>query len=341
MNKADETYLESIELSGEQLLASYNEAKLLKLPKNFSDINKVLVVGMGGSQLGVDLINALFFDRLKYPITQIRGYKLPKYVDKKTLVILSSYSGSTEEVISGAHEAKKRGLKALAICTGGKLASLAKKYKLPIYLFDPIDNPSGQPRMGTSYTTGAVLQILKKSGALKITDSEVDNLAKYLVKSYKKYTKTKEVDNLAKKLKDKIIIYVTSEFLEGNGHIITNQTNESSKQLAYYYHIPELNHHLLEGLTFPKANTKLLHFVLVNSDMYLPRNQKRYKVMKEVLNKYKIKYSDIKLNGTKEEQVFSMLTFGALLSFKLTKLNKQDPTLIPWVDYFKHRMASK
>ncbi len=339
MKKADQLYFKSIELGGQQLVQAYLETKALKLPKSYLGINKVVVVGMGGSQLSIDLIKALFSDRLKYPIIQVRGYRLPSFVDDKTLIILSSYSGGTEEVLSVVSEVKKKKYKALIISSGGKLASLAKEYKIPAYIFRPVNNPSKQPRMGTNYITGAVIRTLKNLNVLKITDNEVNNISDALTKSFKEYTKTKEVDNLATKLKDKIIIYITSEFLKGNGHIINNQTNESSKQLAYYYYIPELNHHLLEGLTFPKENKEMLYFVLFNSDNYLPRIQKRYQVTKEVLSKYKIKYSEIKFKGNKIEQVFQLLTFGALLSFKLAKLNKQDPNKIPWVDYFKKKLA--
>jgi len=184
MKKADQLYFKSIELGGQQLVQAYLETKALKLPKSYLGINKVVVVGMGGSQLSIDLIKALFSDRLKYPIIQVRGYRLPSFVDDKTLIILSSYSGGTEEVLSVVSEVKKKKYKALIISSGGKLASLAKEYKIPAYIFRPVNNPSKQPRMGTNYITGAVIRTLKNLNVLKITDNEVNNISDALTKSF-------------------------------------------------------------------------------------------------------------------------------------------------------------
>jgi len=128
--------------------------------------------------------------------------------------------------------------------------------------------------------------------------------------------------------------------LVGNLHTIVNQINESAKNFSCYFPLPELNHHLMEGLTNPKNNSKNLIFVFIESNLYLKRIQLRYKITKEVLKKKNIEYVEFKAKEkTKILQSFEILLFGSYLSFYLSMLYKIDPSLIPWVEYFKKRLS--
>ena len=119
---------------------------------------------------------------------------------------------------------------------------------------------------------------------------------------------------------------------------MANQINESAKQTTLYYPIPELNHHLLEGLTFPKSNRQSLYFLFFNSTDYHLRNQKRFKITEEVLAKQKIKYQHMEFLGNKLEQSVEMLILGSLLSYQLAKNNQVNPNQVPWVNYFKRKL---
>ena len=141
------------------------------------------------------------------------------------------------------------------------------------------------------------------------------------------------------KLKERIPVLAAAEHLMGALHVWRNQTNENAKQIAIYYEIPELNHHLLEGMMYPKTNRQNLFFVFVRSNLYHSRNQRRIEITKKVLDGYKIKHSEVRLRGTtKLEQVFELIQFGAYVGFYLSMLNNLDPSPIPWVDYFKKEL---
>ncbi|MBU1130899.1 hypothetical protein KJ840_02090 [Patescibacteria group bacterium] len=331
MTKTEQVYLKSIELLGEQINQSYQEAKKIKLPKNYRQINKIVTCGMGGSQLGVDLVRHLFSREIKVPIVQVKGYNLPKFVDNKTLVFLISYSGNTEEVISIMSDDKHPITKKFVISSGSQLAKLAKKQKLPAYIFKPINNPSGQPRMGAGYTIGSFLSIIKRLKLIDVADAQIKTMIN--VKDLKI-----KIQNYSSKLKNKIPVIIASEFLQGNAHLMANQINESAKQLALYYSIPEINHHLLEGLTFPKANQKNLYFLFFLSKNYHQRNQKRYRITQQMLAKQKISCQQIEFSGDKISQSMQMLKFGSLLSYQLAKINKVDPNKIPWVNFLKRKL---
>ena len=91
------------------------------LPASYSRVNKVVILGMGGSAIGGDLISSLVASEARLPILLCRDYALPAFVDARTLVIASSYSGMTEETISAFEQALTTGSKKLVITTGGRL----------------------------------------------------------------------------------------------------------------------------------------------------------------------------------------------------------------------------
>lgn len=330
-----------------QLKQTKEELADLKIPKSYSEVENIVVNGMGGSRLGARVTQRLFEDRLKIPVYLIGSYDLPAFVNDKTLLIISTYSGNTEEPLNTIKEAFKRKAKILVFAQNGRLAKLAKQKKLPGYYgFIPKHNPCNQPRMGLGYQLLGTILMLSKCDLIKISSHEIDELVKFIGKVKSKYdinvlTNKNLAKKIAKKVHEKIPVLVAAEFLMGALHVWRNQTSENSKQISVYYEIPELNHYLLEGMSFPKTNPKSLFFVFIKSSFYHHRNQKRIEITKKVLDGYKIKRLDVKLTGkTKLMQVFELIQFGSFVSFYLSMLNSLDPSPIPWVDYFKKKLAA-
>ena len=180
--------------------------------------------------------------------------------------------------------------------------------------------------------------VLKKLNKIQINKSIMDKFTAAGLVSFQKYISSAKVSSLAKKLFGKIPVIVSAEHLAGNAHIMANQIQESAKQTALYFNLPELNHHLLEGLATPKSNRQNLYFLFFNSKDYYPKNQKRFSITAEVLKKQKIKFQQFEFSGQPVEQAAEVLVFGSLLSYELAKINKVDPNRIPWVNYFKRRL---
>ena len=100
--------LGSIRLLGKQVEEVLAQAKKVKIPASYKKASNIVVLGMGGSALGAHLIKSVFLESLKIPVEIVNGYQAPGFVNEKSLVIASSYSGSTEEIISAADDAKKK-----------------------------------------------------------------------------------------------------------------------------------------------------------------------------------------------------------------------------------------
>ncbi len=328
--------LGSIELLGKQCAEAWRDIKKIKIPDSYRQVENIVISGMGGSALGGHIIQSVFSGELKVPIEVVRGNTLPAYVGSKTLLILSSYSGNTEETLAAAEEGQKRKTKIIGLTAGGKLANFLRNNNYPAYIFKPNHNPSGQPRMGLGYSILGQLGLLRQCGLLKIDEKEISWTIELLGR------KNNAAKNLAEKIKNKIPIVVASEFLLGNGHAMANQINENAKTFTTYFELPELNHHLMEGLKNPATNKKNLVFFLLNSGLYLPRNQKRYKILKTVLAKNKIKFLEYRPAAkTKFQQSWETLLLGSYLSFYLAMSYNLDPSPVPWVNFFKKELERK
>lgn len=339
--------LKSIKALPNQLRTGWNQALKIPFPDDYREIDSIVLSGMGGSRFPGLIIKELFEEELEKPFIIKSGYRLPGFVSEKTLFILSSYSGTTEEVILTGKAAIKKKAKITAITSGGQVSLILKKIKAPFYLFHPIYNPSKQPRIGFGYTVGGLMGLLFNLGLIKLEKLEKTNIDTALKKlpslinpfSIENPTPKNPAKQIAKKIYQKYPYYIVAQFLAGIGNAIANQTNETAKSISDFRIIPELNHHLMEGLKFPDDLKKLGIFIFFYSDLYHPRIKKRFYITKEVVNQNKIETVWHQLKGkTKIEQAFELMGFGSYLSMYLSILYQQDPSIIPYVDYFKKRL---
>lgn len=336
--------LGSIEFLGKQIESVYKEAGAVRLPSGYRKVKNIIVLGMGGSALGSHVIQTLYKTDLKVPLEIIRHYHVPATLGKDTLVIVSSYSGATEEVLSAAKEALKKKAKIIVITSGGKLAGWAKQNKVPALIFTTNNNPCGSPRMGLGYSIFGQIALLANAGILKLSAAEVKNA----LQTISKFNSLFGVDNpeeknpakqLATSLLGKSAWFAASEHLAGNAHIAANQMNENAKRFAGYFAVPEMNHHLMEGLLFPENNKQNIKFLLLESGLYDQRVQKRYEITKQILDKNNIGNVAYKCQEkNKLLQACEALVLFSYVSFYSAMLQNIDPTAIPVVDYFKAQL---
>lgn len=332
---------ESISLLPEQISTAWASAHL---PSTTVKIDHIVISGMGGSALGGRIILSLSQFLLKTPLEIINNYRLPLYTNKNTLVILNSYSGNTEETLSCAKDALRQKAEAVVITTGGKLAHLAEKYQLPTVLINQTGNPSGYPRLSIGSSLGSLLAIFKHYQLLTLSDQDLDRLYHHLRQIIKNLLpevplKNNSAKQLAQKLQHQILILVAANHLTGTTHAIKNMLNENAKTFAVCFDLPELNHHLLEGLTFPKNLNQNLHFLMIDSPLYPDAIRNRLEITKAIFEKLKFPVTVIKPDSRHPlEEATETLLFGALFSYYLSLLNQTDPGPIPWVDYFKKEL---
>ena len=316
----------------------------LKLGKACRLVDNLVVVGMGGSALGARVVKSMFSDKLMLPFEIVNDYHLPAYVDDRSLVILSSYSGNTEEVLHAAKEAKARNACVVVITGGGSLIEVAEKNNWSVLRLNEAFNPSKQPRMAIGMNVMAVLMVLSRCGHIEIESELVTQVLANLrsqqqILGKDRPFKENPAKRLAEMLEGKAAIMIAAEHLTGAVHVFKNQLNENAKTFASRFDLPELNHHLLEGLGFPKDLKKVFHFVLFDSELYDPVIRKRLLLTEEVIAKQGYGVTRIKAETSGVlAQVWETIAFGGYVSFYLAMLYKIDPAPIPWVDYFKSKL---
>lgn len=320
----------------EQCETAWQQVNDLTLPK-LENIQNVVFCGMGASSYGAYVLKSLLGPEIQFPSEVISDYFLPDYVGKNTLVVLTSYSGTTEEVLSCAKEAKAKEAKMIIITKGGPLAEFAKDNNIPAYIFDGKLNYGNVPRIGVGYTIFGLIGLLNKSNVIDIEEEEI---AQAFIRMKEKLSDIKQ-----QALQDyqifikKIPIIISAEHLSGNAEIFRNQFNETSKTFSAFFLIPDLNHHLMEGLEFPADKT--IHFIFLDSPNFSEKIKKRIKLTIEVVVKNNYKVHEFTTSGqTVYDDFLEVVLYSSFLTLYLGLENKINPATNDWVDWFKSQLAT-
>lgn len=329
---------------GQQFETAWHDSQFVNLNLETDKLKNIVIVGMGGSNLAAHIVSSISPLLLKLPLEIVANYRLPAYVSKNTLVILTSYSGNTEEALSCAQDAKQRQSNNIVITTGGRLKDLALNEHWPLILLDDKQNPSRVPRYGIGLMLGATLGLLVRTNPeaykyidpkeiTRVIDRGTDSLNKNLP------TDTNPAKALAYKNKGMALILFSANHLDGVARAACNSFNESAKTFSTSFSIPDLNHHLLEGLSFPTQLKDTSRFLLLDSSLYPEIIQKRFQITKDFLIKQKYQLTVIKPESTNiVSQVFESLVFFAMFSYYLSIANRVNPGTNPWVDLFKKQL---
>jgi len=311
------------------------------LPQDYSTVNKVVILGIGGSAIGGDLVSNLAISEAKLPILIHRDYNLPAFIDAQTLVIASSYSGMTEETLSSFKQALETRSKKLVITTGGKLKVMAEKKNIPVFSFDY----KAQPRAALPFSFLPILCFLHRLGFISDKSADVTETVSVLQKLSQKInegvpTSQNPAKQLAQRLYGHLPVIYGGGIVSEVAHRWKTQRNENSKAWAFYEVFPELNHNAVVGYQFPSELASKIVVVLLRP-AWLPQHiQLRYQVTCQLLDQAKIDYQIVDGDGASQlSQIMSLVLFGDYVSYYLAMLYKIDPSPVKAIDYLKEQLA--
>jgi glucose/mannose-6-phosphate isomerase len=323
----------------DQCMSAWQKALAFELPADYSDIDKIVILGMGGSAIGGDLAGSLYRSKASVTISVNRDYGLPAPVDSNTLVIASSYSGNTEETLSAFGEALKTDCKKLVMTTNGKLKGIAEKAGVPVFHIDHVS----QPRAALGYSFMPLVAFLYNLGFLneKPDVAEMVRTLKSLLTELEENIpcRINEAKQLAAEMYGKIPVIYGAGILSEVAHRWKTQINENSKATAFYETLPELNHNSVVGYQFPAEPTSSLCVVLLRCPSLYHRTLVRYKVTSDLLEQNGIKYQIVDCTGEDElSQVMGLIFLGDWASYYLAILYEIDPTPVKSIDYLKKKL---
>ncbi len=296
------------------------------------DFSNVILTGLGGSGIGGSIVQNYVFDKMKVPFTVNKDYFLPAFVGRRSLVIISSYSGNTEETIAAMQQAIKAKATIVCITSGGKIAELAKKKKLDCILL-----PAGMPpRSCIGYSMIQVLFTLAHFGFIH-HDFKRNIKASIKLLKDEELPIQKKAKAIAKKLHGKLpIIYAASDY-EGLTIRIQQQINENSKMLAMHGVVPEMNHNELVGWRDKDAKKAVL--ILRNEDDY-ERVQTRININKSIIRKCTPNITELYSKGKSYwEKIFYFIHVTDWVSVYLADLHNVNATEVKVIDFLKGKLA--
>jgi glucose/mannose-6-phosphate isomerase len=292
---------------------------------------KFVVCGMGGSHLAADLLN--LWDKSCNIIVH-SDYGLPALSDKELkdrLIILSSYSGNTEEVLDACKEAKIKKLKMAIICVGGKLLELAKKHGIP---YVEMPNTGIQPRSALGFSIIGLMALM----GMKKGIAEAQKLAKKLnVKVLENIGKS-----LAGRLQNHVPVIYSSEKNRGITYNWKIKLNETGKIPALYNVFPELNHNEMNGFDVDESTKKLsenFYFIFLSDSADHPQIKKRMKVMQKLYADRNLKTETMELSGGVFDKIFNSLVIADWTAVYLAEHYGLDSEQVPMVEEFKRLIA--
>lgn len=326
----------------QQCRLAWRQATGLKLPPTYRRVNRVVVAGMGGSAIGGDLAAGLAaLEGLNIRVH--RDYGLPLGMDARTLLILSSYSGETEETLSAYEAALSTPTKKLAVTSRGRLKALAADLGIPVL---PMDY-AAPPRAALGYGFIGLVGILHNLGLVKDKSADMEEMLATLdAQTLSLGEGVPLASNPAKRLANqffgRLAVIYGGGFLEGVARRWKTQLNENAKAWAISEAFPELNHNAVVGYQFPEELGTHVFIALLHSPLLHPRIQLRYQATSEILAQRKVAHQILEGEGQSPlSQMMSLILLGDYVSYYLALLYGVDPSPVAVIDHLKRQLARK
>ncbi|MBS1902322.1 MAG: bifunctional phosphoglucose/phosphomannose isomerase [Bacteroidetes bacterium] len=314
-----------------------------KLPEK-ANIRCIVLAGLGGSAIGGDLVRSYLLGSLPVPFVVNRTYRLPEFVGPNTLVIVSSYSGTTEETLAMYEAAKARGAMIVCLSTGGTVKEWAARDG---NTFIPL--PTGfQPRAALAHSFVPVLMLLEhiglcapQAGHIK----ETSDLLTSLAASYgtANLTDTNAALTLGRLLAPKIpVVYSDSELIDTVNLRWRGQIQENAKHVAFGNILPEMNHNEINGWAHPVGRQDEFVAIFLRSPQdEHERVAKRFEILHQVLVGKGVHVEHINASGSSSlARMFSLISLGDWVSYYIALLLGEDPSPVPVIQLLKAKLAS-
>jgi glucose/mannose-6-phosphate isomerase len=303
-----------------------------QLKKATGSYNNIVISGLGGSGIGGKIVSQLVSEHVQVPIVCVNDYVLPEFVNKNTLVIISSYSGDTEETVASMEVAEQKGAEIACITSGGKIAKRAaeKGYNTIII---PGGNP---PRSMFGYSSVQLFFLLNAYGFINDSfEAEIEK-AIAMIEENKEQIR-KDSKSICDRIVDRIPILYSEAQYEGVAIRWRQQINENSKMLCWHHVFPEMNHNELVGWT--GGDNRVAVVILRNEDDH-KRSQLRMELCKKLMGeKCDTIIEAWSKGGSRIERSYYLIHLGDWLSIDLAETRKEDAVAIPAILFLKGELS--
>ena len=303
-------------------------------PIHLENINHIVFAGMGGSGTIGDLFHSIF-SNTNIHITVIKGYLLPKTIDKNTLVICTSVSGNSIETLTILEEIKKMNCKKLAVSSGGKMEEFCQKTTIEYIKIPMIHSPRA------SFTAFLYAMLHALESILPLTKSEIiDSIEE--VKKIQKQINSNNLNELnpALNIENKITGIPVILYPDGFKAVairFKNSLQENAKSHAMVEDIIETCHN---GIVSWERKSNVFP-ILIQGENDHSKTKERWLILKEFFQHNNIEYKEI--HSIKGNILSKLVTLVYLLDYSTiykAVLDKIDPTPIKSIDFIKQKLSA-
>jgi len=299
---------------------------------NFENIDHIVFVGMGGSGAIGDLFSSIL-SKSDIHISLIKGYLLPKTVDKNTLVIVTSVSGNTDESLTVLNSAKKIDCNLIAFSSGGKMKQFCEDNQI-IFREIPILHSPRTSLINFTYTILKILNSILPIGKKEIIESfEQLEIVKKQIGSHN-LSDSNPAINLAQWISGIPIIYYPHG-LQSAATRFKSSLQENSKTHVILEDVIETCHN---GVVAWEKSSEVQPILLQGHDDYV-KTKERFNIIKEFFSENNIEYKEINsVPGNILTKTICLMYILDYTSIYKAVLLKIDPTPVKSIDYIKKKL---
>lgn len=313
----------------EEAMAIAQCAELRPCERHFEN---VIITGLGGSGIGGSIVSQLTAGELNLPVYVNKDYRLPHFCSEKSLVIVCSYSGNTEETLSAFDEAKTKGAEIACVSSGGELLSLAQSSGIN-YIQIPGTFP---PRAAIGYSLVQLLRLLEHYGLIGNENFKNLKQAPGFVRDEEEQI-AEIAESIATAFLGSIPILYTAAAREGIAIRFRQQLNENSKMLCWHHVYPEMTHNELVGWA---SRNDQLSVLFMRSESDHPRTKKRMDISKAIYSQYTDRILEVYAKGANEiEKSLYLIHLGDWVSVLLAEKKGIDPVEVDVISHLKSELA--
>ncbi len=300
---------------------------------DFDNIDHIVFAGMGGSGAIGDLFSSIL-SKSNIHVSLVKGYLLPKTVDKNTLVVATSVSGNTSETLTVMNSAKKIDCNLIAFSSGGKVQEMCENKQIEFRKI-PI---SHSPRTSLISYSYSILKILNSIIPIKNNDimeslHELDIIKKQIHSN--NLSDSNPSLNLANWISDIPIIYYPNG-LQSAAIRFKSSLQENAKTHAIIEDVIETCHNGIVSWERPSIVQPIL---LRGKDDYV-KTKERFDIVKEFFIKNNIDFKEIvSVSGNILTKIISLMYILDYASIYKAVLSKTDPSPVNSIDFIKSQLS--
>ena len=299
---------------------------------DFKDIDNVVFSGMGGSGAVGDLFSSIL-SKSNVHTTVVKGYELPKTVDKNTLVVITSISGNTIEVLTTLESATKKDCSVIAFSSGGRMESFCTKNNVEFRKIPQIHSPRAS---FPSY----VYSILKTlNSIIPIKKQEITNSLEKLELVSKEISSENLSDtnpslNLANWITGIPIIYYPWG-LQAAAIRFKNSLQENAKTHAIIEDVIESGHN---GIVSWEKPSDIIPIMIEGKDDHI-KTKERWTILRQYFEENNIAYKEISsLEGGILSKIMSLIYLLDYSTIYYAARLGINPSPIKSIDFIKERL---